>query len=59
MSIIAPPFTHESAIQKVRLAEDGCNTRDPEKGSLAYGLMHGQSSNETATPGSVALHRDR
>jgi nuclear transport factor 2 (NTF2) superfamily protein len=24
-----PPFTHESAIQKVRLAEDSWNSRDP------------------------------
>lgn len=31
-----PPFTHETSIQKVRLAEDGWNTRDPEKVSLAY-----------------------
>ena len=31
-----PPFTHESAIQKVRLAEDGWNTRDAAKVSLAY-----------------------
>jgi uncharacterized protein len=31
-----PPFTLETAIQKVRLAEDGWNTRDPEKVSLAY-----------------------
>lgn len=34
-----PPFTLESAIQKVRLAEDGWNTRDPEKVSLAYSLQ--------------------
>lgn len=33
-----PPFTRESAIQKVRLAEDGWNSRDPEKVSLAYTL---------------------
>ncbi|HEX4427159.1 MAG TPA: nuclear transport factor 2 family protein [Terriglobales bacterium] len=33
-----PPFTRESAIQKVRLAEDGWNSRDPEKVSLAYSL---------------------
>ena len=26
-----PPFTRESAIQKVRLAEDSWNTRDPGK----------------------------
>ncbi|ANN68178.1 DUF1348 family protein [Bordetella bronchialis] len=31
-----PPFSRESAIQKVRLAEDGWNSRDPEKVSLAY-----------------------
>ncbi len=31
-----PPFTLETAIQKVRLAEDGWNTRDPEKVALAY-----------------------
>lgn len=31
-----PPFTHETAIQKVRLAEDGWNSRNPEKVSLAY-----------------------
>jgi nuclear transport factor 2 (NTF2) superfamily protein len=31
-----PPFTQESAIQKVRLAEDGWNTRDPDKVALAY-----------------------
>lgn len=31
-----PPFTMESAIQKVRMAEDVWNTRDPERVSLAY-----------------------
>src|SRR5581483_5186705 len=33
-----PPFTRETAIQKVRLAEDGWNTRDPEKVALAYAI---------------------
>ena len=33
-----PPFTLETAIQKVRLAEDAWNTRDPEKVALAYSL---------------------
>ena len=33
-----PPFTRESAIQKVRLAEDGWNTRDPTKVALAYAI---------------------
>ena len=31
-----PPFTAETAAQKARLAEDGWNTRDAEKVSLAY-----------------------
>jgi nuclear transport factor 2 (NTF2) superfamily protein len=31
-----PPFTEETAVQKVRMAEDGWNSRDPEKVSLAY-----------------------
>jgi nuclear transport factor 2 (NTF2) superfamily protein len=33
-----PPFTHETAILKVRLAEDSWNARDPEKVALAYAL---------------------
>jgi uncharacterized protein len=33
-----PPFTRESAIQKVRLAEDGWNTRDAAKVALAYSV---------------------
>lgn len=31
-----PPFTEQSAIEKVRLAEDGWNSRDPAKVALAY-----------------------
>ncbi|MAB11250.1 nuclear transport factor 2 family protein [Hyphomonas sp.] len=31
-----PPFTHETAVEKVRLAEDGWNSRNAEKVSLAY-----------------------
>ncbi|WP_329158154.1 nuclear transport factor 2 family protein [Streptomyces sp. NBC_01717] len=31
-----PPFTRETAIEKVRQGEDGWNTRDPEKVALAY-----------------------
>ncbi|KAB8045195.1 nuclear transport factor 2 family protein [Janthinobacterium aquaticum] len=31
-----PPFTLETAIEKVRLAENGWNTRDAEKVALAY-----------------------
>jgi nuclear transport factor 2 (NTF2) superfamily protein len=31
-----PPFTFESALEKVRQAENGWNSRDPEKVALAY-----------------------
>lgn len=31
-----PPFTRETAVQKVRMAEDGWNTRDPQRVSLVY-----------------------
>uniref|UniRef100_UPI00260ED1F4 DUF1348 family protein n=1 Tax=uncultured Tateyamaria sp. TaxID=455651 RepID=UPI00260ED1F4 len=31
-----PPFTEETAREKVRLAEDGWNTRDAAKVVLAY-----------------------
>ena len=31
-----PPFDHDSAVQKVRLAEDGWNSRDPARVALAY-----------------------
>ena len=31
-----PPFTEETARQKVQAAEDAWNTRDPERVSLAY-----------------------
>jgi len=33
---IAPPFTLETATQKVRLAEDAWNSRDPNRVALAY-----------------------
>eukprot|EP00884_Botryococcus_braunii_P012453 jgi/Botrbrau1/21208/Bobra.39_2s0009.2 len=41
-----PPFTEETAKQKVQKAEDAWNTRDPEKVALAY------------TPDSVWRNRD-
>ena len=31
-----PPFTMETALQKVQAAEDAWNTKDPEKVSMAY-----------------------
>ena len=33
-----PPFTRESATLKVRLAEDGWNSRDPERVALVYAI---------------------
>lgn len=40
-----PPFDHDNAVLKVRLAEDGWNSRDPARVALAY------------TPGSVWRNR--
>ncbi|GAB6855410.1 nuclear transport factor 2 family protein [Asaia astilbis] len=34
--LLVPPFTVETARQKVRRAEDGWNSRNPEQVSLAY-----------------------
>jgi len=31
-----PPFTRETAVQKVRMAEDAWNSRDPARVALAY-----------------------
>jgi uncharacterized protein len=44
-SALLPPFTRETAILKVRKAEDGWNSRNPQQVSLAY------------TPGSVWRNR--
>ena len=35
-SVVAPPFTLESATRKVQMAEDAWNSRDPKRVSLAY-----------------------
>jgi len=32
----SPPFTRETAAQKVRMAEDGWNSRDPQRVSMVY-----------------------
>jgi uncharacterized protein len=42
-----PPFTRETAIEKIQLAEDAWNSQDPERVALAY------------TPDSVWRNRDR
>ncbi len=36
MSALVPPFTFDIATAKVRLAEDGWNSRNPDRVSLAY-----------------------
>jgi nuclear transport factor 2 (NTF2) superfamily protein len=36
MAAPLPPFTRETAIAKVRLAEDGWNSRDPARVSMVY-----------------------
>lgn len=35
---LVPPFTHETALLKVRAAEDGWNSRDPHRVALAYSI---------------------
>jgi nuclear transport factor 2 (NTF2) superfamily protein len=36
MTRLVPPFTLETAVAKVRAAEDGWNSRDPSRVALAY-----------------------
>lgn len=36
MAALVPPFTEETAIAKVRMAEDGWNSRDPQRVALVY-----------------------
>ena len=36
MSSLVPPFSRDAAIAKIRLAEDGWNSRNPQKVSLVY-----------------------
>jgi uncharacterized protein len=44
-----PPFTRETAIQKVRMAEDAWNSRDPQRVALAY-TVDSQWRNRTEFP---------
>src|SRR5262245_3305530 len=50
-----PPFTLETAIQKVRQAEDGWNSRDPEKVSLAYSPQSRWRNRSTFVTGREAI----
>ncbi len=36
MAALVPPFTRETAIAKIRMAEDGWNSRDPQRVALVY-----------------------
>ena len=38
MNPIVPPFTLETALQKVQMAEDAWNSRDPERVALGYSV---------------------
>lgn len=38
MKPLVPPFTKETALAKVQAAEDGWNSKNPEKVSLAYAI---------------------
>jgi nuclear transport factor 2 (NTF2) superfamily protein len=47
---IVPPFTRETAIQKVRLAENAWNSRNPETVSLGYAIdSHWRNRSEFIT----------
>lgn len=37
-TVLAPPYTRETAVLKVRRAEDSWNSRDPHRVSLAYSV---------------------
>jgi nuclear transport factor 2 (NTF2) superfamily protein len=53
-----PPFTSETARQKVRAAEDGWNTRNPERVALAYtedSVWRNRSEFLTGRPAIVAF----
>lgn len=53
-----PPFTHESAVLKVRAAEDAWNSRDPERVALAYTIdsaWRNRDSFVTGRPAIIAL----
>ena len=50
-----PPFTAETAAQKVQAAEDAWNSRDPERVSLAYSEDSAWRNRETFVSGRAQL----
>ncbi len=59
--VLLPPFTLDSALKKVRAAENAWNSRDPERVSLAYSLDSEWRNREQAIHGreqiKAFLHR--
>ena len=50
-----PPFTRETAIAKVRAAEDAWNSRDPARVALAYTLDSEWRNRDTFVTGRAAI----
>lgn len=50
-----PPFTRQSAAQKVQAAEDAWNTRDPERVALAYSEDSVWRNRETFIQGRASI----
>ena len=50
-----PPFTRETAAQKVQAAEDAWNTRDPERVALAYSEDSAWRNRETFIRGRTEI----
>lgn len=50
-----PPFTLESAKQKIQMAEDAWNSQDPEKVSLAYTVDSEWRNRSTFVNGRAAI----
>jgi nuclear transport factor 2 (NTF2) superfamily protein len=55
--VLTPPFTRETAIRKVRLAEDAWNGRDPKRVSLAYSLDSRWRNRSEFIVGRAAIER--
>jgi nuclear transport factor 2 (NTF2) superfamily protein len=50
-TVLAPPFTQETAIAKVRAAEDAWNSRDPQRVSMAYSVESQWRNRDTFVSG--------
>ncbi len=54
---LVPPFTHDSALAKVRRAEDAWNSRDPQRVALAYTEDSVWRNRSTFVTGRAAIER--